>query len=122
LSLDLRDAWDTLSFGGFWRLAGRFWRTALDEYRRSLSKKAFVRNLQRLVPGVDSADLRPAAPGVRAQALAPDGHLVDDFHLVARGGEIHVLNAPSPAATAALSIGETIAEMAIERFGLAKPR
>ncbi|MBD3235672.1 MAG: L-2-hydroxyglutarate oxidase [Candidatus Eisenbacteria bacterium] len=118
VSFDLRDAWETLTFGGFWRLAQRFWRTALDEYRRSLSKAAFVRDLQRLVPETRAADLRATTPGIRAQALAPDGALVDDFHIVAQPDMIHLLNAPSPAATAALSIGETIAEMAAERFAL----
>lgn len=117
-SFSLRDTWESLTWPGFRHLAARYWRTALDEYRRSFSRTAFVRGLQKLVPEIEARDLRPAEAGVRAQALGRDGRLVDDFHIVEAAGMIHVLNAPSPAATASLSIGEMIAEMAIERFGL----
>ena len=105
-----RDACSTLTYGGFWRLARRHAGEALREMGRSFSKSAFVRSLQELVPSVRAQDLAPAAPGVRAQALRPDGALVDDFLIVHAPGAVHVLNAPSPAATAALEIGRTIVE------------
>ncbi len=107
---DLRDLVATLSYPGFLRLAGRHWRMGLMEMRRSWSRRAFARSLQRLVPEVTEADLVPGGAGVRAQALDPDGSLVDDFHIEERGGEIHVLNVPSPAATASLAIGRAIAD------------
>ena len=103
------DLVDTLAFPGFWRLAGRFWRTGLAEYRRSFSRRAFVTSLQRLVPAVTAADVTRGGAGVRAQAVDRDGRLVDDFRIVTGERMVHVLNAPSPAATAALSIGRTIA-------------
>jgi L-2-hydroxyglutarate oxidase len=103
------DLADTLAFPGFWRLAGQFWRVGLAEYRRSFSKQAFVASLQRLVPAVCGEDVMPGGAGVRAQAVDRDGRLVDDFRIVTGERMVHVLNAPSPAATAALSIGQTIA-------------
>jgi len=103
------DLADTLAFPGFWRLAGRFWRTGLAEYRRSFSRRAFVTSLQRLVPAVTAADVTRGGAGVRAQAVDRDGRLVDDFRIVTGERMVHVLNAPSPAATASLSIGQTIA-------------
>jgi L-2-hydroxyglutarate oxidase len=90
-------------------LAGRFWQTGLGEYRRSFSKGAFVTSLQRLVPAVTAADVTRGGAGVRAQAVDRDGRLVDDFRIVIGERMVHVLNAPSPAATAALSIGKVIA-------------
>lgn len=104
------DLADILSYPGFWRLAGRFWRTGLAEYRRSFSKKAFVASLQRLVPDVSADDVLPGGAGVRAQAVDRDGRLVDDFRIVTGERMVHVLNAPSPAATASLSIGQVVAE------------
>jgi L-2-hydroxyglutarate oxidase len=103
------DLADTLAFPGFWRLAGRFWRTGLAEYRRSFSRRAFVASLQRLVPAVTAADVTRGGAGVRAQAVDRDGRLVDDFRIVTGERMVHVLNAPSPAATASLSIGKVIA-------------
>ena len=103
------DLVDTLAFPGFWRLAGRFWRTGLAEYRRSFSRRAFVTSLQRLVPAVTAADVTRGGAGVRAQAVDRDGRLVDDFRIVTGERMVHVLNAPSPAATASLSIGKVIA-------------
>jgi L-2-hydroxyglutarate oxidase len=114
----LGDMWDTLTFGGFWRMARRFWKIGCGEYYRSFSKRAFVAALRRLLPEIEAADLRPAGAGVRAQAVEPSGRLVDDFRIVAGERMIHVLNAPSPAATASLSIGERIAATAAARFGL----
>lgn len=93
----------------FWRMLRHHWRSGLGELRRSLSKRAFVRSLQALVPDVRSADLSPGGAGVRAQAVARDGRLLDDFHFAEGPGMLHVLNAPSPAATAALAIGRVIA-------------
>jgi len=105
-----------LAYRGFWAMARRYWRTGLGELVRSLRKPAFVAALQRLVPEVRAGDLVPGGAGVRAQAVAPDGALVDDFRIVAGADAVHVLNAPSPAATASLAIGESIATMVAERL------
>jgi L-2-hydroxyglutarate oxidase len=113
-----RDAWDTFSYPGFWHLARKYWRTGAGEFHRSFRKSAFVRALQRLLPELREADLRPAGAGVRAQAIDPRGALVDDFSIQAIGGIVHVLNAPSPAATASLPIGRAIAEQARRHFEL----
>jgi (S)-2-hydroxyglutarate dehydrogenase len=112
---------DTLGFAfypGFWRMASQHWRMSLGEMHRSWSKKAFVKALQRLLPELTMADVHPAGAGVRAQALEPSGKLVDDFRIVEAARQVHVLNAPSPAATASISIGESIAGMAAKNFGL----
>ncbi|MFQ5658222.1 MAG: L-2-hydroxyglutarate oxidase [Candidatus Methylomirabilales bacterium] len=102
-----------LAYTGFWRMAGRYWRMGLYELYRSLSKGAFVRSLQRLVPEIASADVAPGGAGVRAQAVEASGILVDDFRIVESRNAIHVLNAPSPAATASLAIGRHIAGVAV---------
>jgi L-2-hydroxyglutarate oxidase len=107
-AFNLRDCAETLLYPGMWRLAARYWREGVEEIIRSVSKAAFVRGLQRLIPEIRAADLEPAPAGVRAQALRPDGGLVDDFHILARGHAVHVCNAPSPAATASLLIGERV--------------
>lgn len=112
----LGDLRDTLTYGGFWRLAFRHARMGLGEIYRSYVKRAFVRELQRLLPELTAADLVPGGSGVRAQAVAPDGRMVDDFHIESAERMIHVLNAPSPAATASIAIGESIAEMAAKQF------
>lgn len=108
------DMAETLSYGGFWKMVGRYWRAGIGEYTRSLFKNAFVGDLKRLVPEITGADIYPSGSGVRAQALEPDGSLVDDFRIVRSERTIHVLNAPSPAATASIPIGRTIAAMAAE--------
>jgi L-2-hydroxyglutarate oxidase len=108
---NLRDALETALFPGFWRMSMKYWRSGLGEYYRSLSKQAFTRALQKLVPDVQAADLEPAGSGVRAQALDRNGRLLDDFFIVRSKQMIHVCNVPSPAATASLIIGEQIAEM-----------
>jgi L-2-hydroxyglutarate oxidase LhgO len=105
----VRDLLETLAYSGFRRLARKHWRMGLTEVWRSWSRAAFLRSLQRLVPSVRLDDLEPGGSGVRAQALDPDGAMVDDFRIERRPGQIHVLNAPSPAATASLAIGEYIA-------------
>ncbi|MFN2115142.1 MAG: L-2-hydroxyglutarate oxidase [Anaerolineae bacterium] len=103
----------------FWRMGARWWRTGVAEQARSLSKRLFVRSLQRLVPEITGTDIVPGGAGVRAQALAPTGALVDDFRIVEADRMVHVLNAPSPAATASISIGRYIARRATESFGAA---
>jgi L-2-hydroxyglutarate oxidase LhgO len=108
----------TLTYGGFWAMARRYWRTGAYEIYRSLSRRAFVRALQRLVPALRPEDVTRGGAGVRAQAVSPDGSLVDDFRIVEGPDAIHVLNAPSPAATASLAIGRHIAGLAVERFDL----
>jgi len=116
--INLRDLASSLAFPGFWRMARQHWRNGLDEWHRSLSKAAFVRALQRLLPEVRENDLVPGGSGVRAQALKPDGTLVDDFEFVPSGKVLHVLNVPSPAATASLTIGKAIVDTASETMGL----
>ncbi len=118
MDFNLRDLASSLAFPGFWRMAAKSWRSGLDEFHRSFSKPAFVRALQRLVPEVRERDLRPGGSGVRAQALTRDGALVDDFQFVPSGKMLHVLNVPSPAATASLTIGRTIVDAAQHQFGL----
>ncbi|MDQ3965578.1 MAG: L-2-hydroxyglutarate oxidase, partial [Actinomycetota bacterium] len=112
---NLRDFIEVLTYPGLWRLARAYWRTGLGEIVRSFSKKAFVRSLKKLVPEVEEEDLAPIEAGVRAQALTKDGKLVDDFLIMEGKNSVHVLNAPSPAATAAIPIGETIAKRIAER-------
>jgi L-2-hydroxyglutarate oxidase len=112
-----RDLWEILSYKGFRSLARKYWRMGLEESYRSLSKKAFAKALQRLVPEVEMKDLMAGGSGVRAQAIAADGALIDDFVIRRIGSAIHVLNAPSPGATASLAIGKKIVEMAAHAFG-----
>lgn len=118
LDFSLRDSVDLATFPGFWRMAGKFWKTAAGEFHRSFSKDAFVTALQKLMPAIRAEHLKPGGAGVRAQAVTREGALVDDFRILESERMIHVLNAPSPAATASLSIGQTIAEMARRNFGL----
>src|SRR5262245_34357451 len=108
---NFRDAVETAVFPGFWRMAVKYWRSGVGEYYRSLSKQAFTRALQKLVPDIQAADLEPAGAGVRAQALDRSGRLLDDFVIVRSKQMIHVCNVPSPAATASLVIGQQIVEM-----------
>jgi L-2-hydroxyglutarate oxidase len=111
-----RDLWELATFGGFWKMARRFWRVGMHEMYRSLSRRAFWHSLQKLIPEVSFHDIVPAGAGVRAQAVAPDGKLVDDFFIRQAERMIHVLNAPSPAATASISIGRSIAETALKEL------
>jgi len=109
---NVRDLAGTLTYPGFWHMAGKYWRDGAGEYYRSLSKKAFVKALQQLVPEIVSSDLTADGSGVRAQAVRPDGSLVDDFEFVLAEKMLHVWNVPSPAATASLPIGQHLVEMA----------
>lgn len=111
--VSLRDLASTLSFPGSWRLFARHATTGLGEVHRSLSRRAFAAALRRLVPALRTEDLLPAGSGVRAQALGPDGKLLDDFAFERDEGALHVLCAPSPAATASLAIGEEVARVAL---------
>jgi (S)-2-hydroxyglutarate dehydrogenase len=116
--VSLRDLAGTLVYPGFWRMAARHWRAGVAEMARSFSKAAFLRALQRLVPALQAEDLVPGASGVRAQAVDRAGRLVDDFHILETPGAVHVLNAPSPAATASLAIGRAVAARALRQLGL----
>ncbi|MBX3102551.1 MAG: L-2-hydroxyglutarate oxidase [Bacteroidetes bacterium] len=113
---DFRDTRDALGYAGTWNLFCKHWRFGLDEYRRAFSKARFLKQLQRLLPGLVMEDLVPGRSGVRAMALAPDGSMVDDFAWETHQNAIHVLNAPSPAATACLAIGDEILAKAQEEF------
>ncbi len=113
-----RDTRESLSFPGFWGMARKYWRTGLGEMYRSFSKRAFLSALQRLLPDLVESDLQPGGSGVRAQAIASSGALVDDFVISQTGNALHVLNAPSPGATASLAIGRMIVERAVQAFEL----
>ena len=117
-SFSARDTFEMVGFPGFWRMAAKYWRMGAGEMYRSASKKAFVRALRGLLPELRNEDVHPSGAGVRAQALDPKGNLLDDFHIVESERMVHVLNAPSPAATASISIGRAIAEMAGKSFSL----
>lgn len=117
-SFSLRDAAQFALYPGFWAMGLKFWKMGMGEFYRSFSKKAFVRALQRLIPEIQSDDLQPGGAGVRAQALEANGFLVDDFRIKEAERMVHVLNAPSPAATASISIGESIAGIALKNFAL----
>jgi (S)-2-hydroxyglutarate dehydrogenase len=110
---DAADLFDALSFGGLWRFLGQHKRMCWEEIKRSFSKRLFCQSLQRLVPEIRVEDLETGGAGVRAQAMSPDGTLVQDFSFVRGRKALHVLNAPSPAATAALTIGEEIASQLV---------
>jgi L-2-hydroxyglutarate oxidase len=113
--VSIRDSLDTAGWPGFWKLAGRFWKVGAYEVWRSLAKSAFVKDLQRLVPDIRSADLHRSGAGVRAQALDRHGVPLDDFRIVETERAVHVLNAPSPGATASIAIGREVAGMVLAR-------
>jgi len=117
-AFDMGDTIDALSYLGLWRMFMKYWRSGLKEYARAFSKKLFLRQLQRLVPSLQDSDIRPCRAGVRAQALERNGNLIDDFRIERQTNSIHVLNAPSPAATAALAIGDHVNELATRYFKL----
>jgi len=118
LDINIGDLWETLRYPGFRKLALKYWRVGLEEMYRDFSKAGFLKALQRYMPELRPADLLPGPAGVRAQALAPNGTLVDDFVVDQQGGVLHVRNAPSPAATSSLAIAEMIVNTAERNFAL----
>ncbi|MFQ5730219.1 MAG: FAD-dependent oxidoreductase, partial [Waddliaceae bacterium] len=118
LNVSFRDCYDILSSPGFWKMARRYWKVGLYETYRSFSKKAFLKDLKRLVPSLAMEDLTTGGCGIRAQLVRSDGSMVDDFAIETRPRMIHVLNAPSPAATASISIGEHLSNLAHQVFEL----
>lgn len=104
-----KDMAELVTYRGFWRMGRRYWRMGIGEYWRSWNKAAFVKALQKLVPDIRAEDLEPAPSGIRAQAVSVDGRMVDDFVIRQDRRVIHVINAPSPAATASLAIGQHVA-------------
>jgi L-2-hydroxyglutarate oxidase LhgO len=115
---NLSELFQTLTKPGFWRMSARFWKTGFAEMRRSWSKRAFCHALQRLVPELQESDLQYAGAGVRAQAVNKDGTLVDDFQFAVGDRAIHVLNVPSPAATASLAVAKHIVNKAEQTFSI----
>lgn len=107
-SFNLKDTYEALSFRGTWKLFVKHWRKGIDEYKRAFSKRLFVQSLQKLMPTITENDVQPARSGVRAQAIDYDGNMVDDFKIMKHNRNIHVLNAPSPAATSCLAIADEI--------------
>ncbi|MEN8222978.1 MAG: L-2-hydroxyglutarate oxidase [Acidobacteriota bacterium] len=116
LHISVKDIFDFVTYPGFWKMAKQHWRISIMEYKRSFFKSVFVKSLQKLIPEIKGNQLKKSPAGVRAQALEPDGNLLDDFRILEVENMIHVLNAPSPAATASLAIGETIAGYAKKNF------
>ncbi len=114
----LRDSWDALSYPGLWKMFLKNFTYGVGEYTRAFCKKLFLRQLQRLIPTLGPDDITPCDAGVRAQAVGTRGELIDDFKIERRANSIHVLNAPSPAATASLAIGDYINRIATEHFQL----
>lgn len=117
-SFSLADTWDSLGYGGTWKLFIKHWRFGLNEYKRAFSKAQFLKTLQRLIPSLTDEDIEPGRTGVRAMALGETGEMIDDFKIAYSEQSIHVLNAPSPAATASLAIGDEICKMAEDKFTL----
>ncbi len=112
----LGDNLGNLAYPGFWKMALKYWKIGMGEVYRSYNKRVFLRDLQRLLPEIKESDLASGGSGVRAQAVAKDGSLLDDFSIIQERDAIHVLNAPSPGATSSLAIGEHIAGLAVENF------
>jgi L-2-hydroxyglutarate oxidase LhgO len=117
-AFSFRDTARAFGFGGTWKFFGKHWKFGLDEYRGAFSKAYFLKRLQKLVPSLEMDDIVASRCGVRAMALSPKGEMIDDFKIEYHGNAIHVLNAPSPAATACLAIGKAVEEMASGKFGL----
>ncbi len=117
LDINVGDLWETLRYPGFRRMAKTYWRAGLGEMWRSASKAAFVKALQRLVPDIRSEQMIPAPAGIRAQAIKPDGSMLDDFAFQESQRIVNVVNAPSPAATSAISIGNSIVNRLATHFG-----
>ncbi len=116
LDFSLRDTWDALTYCGTWKLFFKNMRFGINEYRRAFSKRLFLKTLQRMIPSLTMEDIKPGRSGVRALLLRQDGDTKDDFRIEYHGNAIHVLNAPSPAATASLAIGGYVTEEASKHF------
>ncbi|MCF6167424.1 L-2-hydroxyglutarate oxidase [Lutibacter sp.] len=112
-SFSFRDTFEALTFGGTWKLFFKNWRKGIDEYKRAFSKQLFVNALKHMMPSITPNDVRPSRAGVRAQAIDYDGNMVDDFKIMKHNGNIHVLNAPSPAATSCLAIADEIVNVTL---------
>lgn len=123
VGLSWRDAWEALSYKGTWRFFAKHWREGWAEYRRAFSRRLFWKSAQRLVPSIEEEDLIPGRMGIRALAITPQGTFWDDFYFAARERSLHVLNAPSPAATACLALAEAIVEKALStwQFSISVP-
>jgi L-2-hydroxyglutarate oxidase len=113
--IHLGELMESLAWPGFQKVATKYWKTGMGEMYRSFSKKAFTKALQKLIPEIKTSDLVTAEAGVRAQACDRTGGLLDDFSIIDKPDAIHILNAPSPAATSSLSIGKTVADMYINK-------
>jgi len=113
-SFSLKDTFDALTFTGTWKLFGKHWKKGIDEYKRAFSKRLFVKSLQKMMPTITENDVKSARSGVRAQAIDFNGNMVDDFKIMKHHGNIHVLNAPSPAATACLAIADEIVNVVLK--------
>ena len=107
-SFSFQDTFEALAFKGTWKLFGKHWRKGIDEYKRAFSKRLFIKELQKMMPSITENDVQPARSGVRAQAIDYDGNMVDDFKIIKHKNNIHIINAPSPAATACLAIANEI--------------
>jgi (S)-2-hydroxyglutarate dehydrogenase len=114
--INIAELWESLTWSGFIKVASKYWKTGFGEMYRSFNKNAFTKALSKLLPSINSDDLVTGGAGVRAQACDKNGGLIDDFYIKELPGQIHVLNAPSPAATSSLSIGKTIAELAVKHL------
>jgi L-2-hydroxyglutarate oxidase len=112
--VDLVELFESLAWPGFQKVAARYWKTGLGEFYRSFSKTAFTNALRKFIPELEEDDLVPAEAGVRAQACDRTGGLIDDFKIIEKPRAVHILNAPSPAATSSLSIGKTISELVLK--------
>jgi L-2-hydroxyglutarate oxidase LhgO len=114
--VNVGDLWETVRYAGFRKLVAKHWRMGLGEMWRSASKGAFVKALQHLVPAIEAEHLVKAPAGIRAQVVLPDGGMMDDFAFVENGRVVNVVNAPSPAATSSLSVGQHIMEKLAAHF------
>lgn len=112
-SFNMKDTSEALKFKGTWKLFRKHWRKGIDEYKRAFSKRLFVKELQKMMPSITENDVQPSRAGVRAQAIDYDGDMVDDFKIIKNNGNIHVLNAPSPAATSCLAIADEIVNVVL---------
>lgn len=112
-SFSFKDTFEALTFKGTWKLFRKHWRKGIDEYKRAFSKRLFVKELQKMMPAITVNDVQPSRAGVRAQAIDFDGNMVDDFKIMKHNGNIHVLNAPSPAATSCLAIADEIVNVVL---------